>query len=288
MEISYLFNSLFSIHSALALLYVGSTPNSKTYQELRNALGYIASQPVIETKYKRLIESFENQQSFLYANSIWAQDGFTIQKNFTREIRENFGAETKTIDFTKDSSVEEINSWISNRTKGLIPTLVQGFPSTTRMFLANALYFKDSWLVPFQEKNESGDPLDRESFYGKSKLNVPMMLTNNVHIEVGSLNFGSHTATFVNIPYINDQFEMQIILPADKPNGKGLEILEDFISKNVKREKHNERNIFLSPKEVFDNVEDVRLMMPKFSVSTKFDASEHLKSLGINQLFKGK
>ena len=156
------------------------------------------------------------------------------------------------------------------------------------MFLANAIYFKDKWLVPFQEKNESGDPLDRESFYGKSKLNVPMMLTNNVHIEVGSLNFGSHNATFVNIPYINDQFEMQIILPAGKRDGKGLEILEDFISKNVKREKHNVRNIFLSPKEVFDNVEDVRVKMPKFSVSTKFDASKHLKSLGVKQLFQGK
>eukprot|EP00091_Calanus_sinicus_P006193 TRINITY_DN1679_c0_g1_i1.p1 TRINITY_DN1679_c0_g1~~TRINITY_DN1679_c0_g1_i1.p1 ORF type:complete len:237 (-),score=60.44 TRINITY_DN1679_c0_g1_i1:48-758(-) len=155
------------------------------------------------------------------------------------------------------------------------------------MFLANALYFKDKWLVPFQERNESGDPLDKELFYGKSELKVPMMLTSNVHIEVGSLNLGSHNATFVNIPYINDQFEMQIILPSrQQQKGKGLEILEDFISNNRKRDKHNVNNVFLSPKPVFDNVEDVRVMMPKFSVSTKFDASEHLKSLGIKRIFQ--
>eukprot|EP00091_Calanus_sinicus_P006196 TRINITY_DN1679_c0_g1_i9.p1 TRINITY_DN1679_c0_g1~~TRINITY_DN1679_c0_g1_i9.p1 ORF type:complete len:304 (-),score=60.22 TRINITY_DN1679_c0_g1_i9:110-1021(-) len=236
---NFVFSPL-SIHSALALLYVGSTPNSRTHQELRNALGSIASQNILEAKYKRLIKSFETQKSFLYANSVWAQDGFRIARNFTKEISKNFGAQTKTIDFTKDTSVDEINSWVSARTKQLIPTLVQGFPSTTRMFLANALYFKDKWLVPFQERNESGDPLDKELFYGKSELKVPMMLTSNVHIEVGSLNLGSHNATFVNIPYINDQFEMQIILPSrQQQKGKGLEILEDFISNNRKRDKHN-------------------------------------------------
>ena len=114
------------------------------------------------------------------------------------------------------------------------------------------------------------------------------MLTSNVNIGAGVLNLGTNNATFVTIPYINDQFEMQIIVPSNKPDGKGLAILEDFVVKNTKRDKHNVDNIFLSPKQAFDNVEDVRLMMPKFSVSSKFDASDYLKSLGITQLFRGK
>jgi len=114
-----------------------------------------------------------------------------------------------------------------------------------------------------------------------------MMLTNNVDIGVGNLSLGGHNATFLTIPYINRQFEMQIILPnGDRSEGKGLAILEDYIKENSKRDKHNDHNIFQSPKQTFDDVEDVRLVMPKFSVSTKFDASKYLKSLGVNQIFK--
>merc|ERR1711892_1320784 len=282
---NFVFSPL-SIHSALSLLYAGSTPNSKTQAELSKALKSIASIDLIKAQYKTLIESYKEQQSFLYGNSIWTQNGFDVEKSFKADIKEHFDAETENIDFKNDTSVGVINSWISKRTRGLIPKLVQGFPSSTSMFLANALYFKDQWLVPFQEKNESGDSLNNELFHGEFNMKVPMMLTSNVNIGAGVLNLGTNNATFVTIPYINDQFEMQIILPSNKPDGKGLAILEDFVVKNTKRDKHNVDNIFLSPKQAFDNVEDVRLMMPKFSVSSKFDASDYLKSLGITQLFR--
>ena len=236
------------------------------------------------------MQSYRNQQSFLYSNSIWAQDGLKIDRNFTDDLKEHFDADTNNIDFTKETSVEEVNSWISNQTRGLVPKLVPGFSPSTLLFLANALYFKDKWLVPFQEANETGNSLESEPFYGDSTLRVPMMLTSNVDIGVGNLSLGSHNATFVTIPYINNQFEMQIIVPeGEKSEGwKGLAILEDYVKKNNKRDKHNDHNIFQSPKQTFDNVEDVRLVMPKFSVSTKFDASKYLKSLGVNQIFKGK
>lgn len=202
-------------------------------------------------------------------------------------VSKNILVQTNNIDFTKESSVEEVNSWISNQTRGLVPKLVQGFSPSTLVFLANALYFKDKWLVPFQETNETGYSLESEPFYGESTLRVPMMLTSNVDIGVGNLSLGSNNATFLTIPYINKQFEMQIILPnGERSEGKGLAILEDYIKKNSMRDKHNDHNIFQSPKQKFDDVEDVRLVMPKFSVSTKFDASKYLKSLGVNQIFK--
>eukprot|EP00092_Neocalanus_flemingeri_P012628 GFUD01013611.1.p1 GENE.GFUD01013611.1~~GFUD01013611.1.p1 ORF type:complete len:450 (-),score=105.85 GFUD01013611.1:173-1456(-) len=286
---NFVFSPL-SIHSALALLYAGSTTNSKTQNELADALGVLKSQFFLQNSYKELTESYRNrtQESFLYGNSIWAKNGFNIAKNFTTQVKDSFGAEIQNIDFTKNTSVAVVNDWISKKTKDLIPKLVQEFSSSTSMFLANALYFKDKWLAPFQEKNETEHPLDKELFYGDSTLRVPMMMTRNVVTGYGSLNLGSHNATFVTIPYINDQFEMQIILPSDKPKGKGLAIMENLIIQNIKRDKHSDQshNIFLSPKKLLDNVEDVRLVMPKFSVSTKFDASSSLKSLGVTQIFK--
>ena len=114
------------------------------------------------------------------------------------------------------------------------------------------------------------------------------MLTRNNQIGVGTINLGSNNATFISIPYISEQFEMQIFLPSDKAQGGGLAILEDYIMKNVKRDKFSpQHNLFLSEKHLNDNVEDVRLVMPKFSISTKFDASEVLKSLGVTHIFKG-
>jgi len=283
---NFVFSPL-SIHSALSLLYVGSTPGSETEKELADALSFLKSSILLQNSYKHLIDSYRDQASFLYGNSIWVQDRFNIAEKFKNEVRNNFGAGIQNIDFTRKNSVALVNDWISDQTTGLIPKLVQNFPSSTTMFLANALYFKDKWLVPFQEKNESGDPLDKELFYGDSKMKVPMMLTRNNQIGVGTINLGSNNATFISIPYISEQFEMQIFLPSDKAQGGGLAILEDYIMKNVKRDKFSpQHNLFLSEKHLNDNVEDVRLVMPKFSISTKFDASEVLKSLGVTHIFK--
>ena len=158
------------------MLLDGSTPDTATLRELRKALGSITSPALLRSQYKGLVESYSKQQSFLYSNSIWAQEDFKIESNFTSEVKEYYDADIKNIDFAKNSSAEEVNTWISKRTKGLIPKLVQGFSPATRLFLANALYFKDKWLVPFQETNETGDSLASQPFFGASKLMVPMMI----------------------------------------------------------------------------------------------------------------
>jgi len=292
---NFVFSPL-SIHSALTLLYTGSTDNSTTRTELADALGILRSEQLIKRSYTQLIESYKNQKSFKYGNSIWTQEDFNISNSFKNEISENFGAAIQNIDFTQMNSVDLVNHWISNQTNGLIPKLVQAFDASTTMFLANALFFKEKWLIPFQETNETGYSLANETFYGENILKVPMMVTKNTEIDVGTLNVdvnGNHNATFVTIPYINDDFEMQIILPsgAHKKEGRNndLAILEDIIKKNVKRDQGKDgmkNNIFLSPKQSRDNVDDVRLVMPKFSVSSKFDAADALEALGVSKIFQ--
>ena len=44
-----------------------------------------------------------------------------------------------------------MNNWVSNVTQGQIDSLVDEFAPNTKLFLANALFFKDSWLSPFRD-----------------------------------------------------------------------------------------------------------------------------------------
>ena len=279
---------LFSIHTVLSLLYLGATPNSTTEQELQTALGRFVSQDQLENRYRDMQNSYLNQDSFSSSNTLWLQNQFKINTSFKEHIQNIFKADTKNIDFSLPTAVDTVNRWISKKTGGLIPKLVQAFSSSTSMFIANALYFKDKWLTPFQEKNETGVLLNKEPFYyGGRRLEVPMMLTTNVNIQTGNINLGALNATFVNIPYINRQFEMQLIFSNQE---NGFAILEDQMKEKNNRDNQDENIFYPSIKKAFEDVEDVRLIMPKFSVSSKFDVAKSLKSksFGLKQIFRGK
>ena len=64
--------------------------------------------------------------------------------------------------------IDRINSWVRQKTRDLIPSILEEAPETLGLVAVNALYFKDKWKTPFdpartaQEKFQrvSGDPVD--------------------------------------------------------------------------------------------------------------------------------
>jgi serpin B len=54
------------------------------------------------------------------------------------------------VDFSGAEATERVNRWVSKRTGGLIPTLVDGpLSSNTRLLLVNALALKAFWKNSF-------------------------------------------------------------------------------------------------------------------------------------------
>merc|ERR1711884_494510 len=140
---NFVFSPL-SLHSALSMVYLGAEQDSKTYDELQSALGGLTNPNLLKESYKDYIKFLLDQKSSVkYGNHIW--------------LKENYmNAKIANIDFQSLDAANEVNEWVSGVTNGKIDQLVDGFSENTLMFLANALYFKDSWLYPFEDLSVDG------------------------------------------------------------------------------------------------------------------------------------
>ena len=61
-------------------------------------------------------------------------------------------------DFSNPDTLADINKWVSERTNGKIPTVLDELPKDTALVALNALYFKDQWKQPFDPKETQPAP----------------------------------------------------------------------------------------------------------------------------------
>merc|ERR1711868_239535 len=155
-------------------------------------------------------------------------------------------AEISSLDFNKITAPEEVNQWVSETTNGKINKIVNEFPDNALMFLANTIYFKDSWLYSFEDE----------------KFELPE-------------DSGSFEA--IKIPYDSEMFDLKIILPTNE-----LRLLEDFTNLTFVRDS-DEYNLFRETGGKFSG--EVNLKMPPFKVKSKVNAKEIFQQLNVYQLF---
>lgn len=86
------------------------------------------------------------------ANGIWYdQDGITMKKAFLKSARKYYGAQVKAADFASPATVNDINTWVSKNTDGMIKKLVDRLDKDDRIAIVNALTFDAKWRVPFDK-----------------------------------------------------------------------------------------------------------------------------------------
>jgi len=281
-EENFVFSPL-SLHSALSLLYLGTKDNSVTQRELGAAMGSLTNRKLLKNSYQQVIETYKSQKSFLYGNHIWVGKGVTVEPEYKALVDRQFGSGVSNLDFAEASAVDEVNQWISNMTNKKIQNLVEGFSPDTKMFLANALYFKEKWLQPFDETDLYGNAIEEDFITAAGIVKVPMLQQISNKMLYGEIRTGINNLEVVTIPYENENFEMQIILPK---NTKSFGFLENELKLREAQDDLFKFNLFKTLKnESFEFIEDVSLKMPKFMVKSKFDAAEALKSLGANKVF---
>ena len=204
----------------------------------------------VQESYKDYIKFLLDQKSSVkYGNHIWLKENYTINEEYKSTVENYMNAKIANIDFQSLDAANEVNEWVSGVTNGKIDQLVDGFSENTLMFLANALYFKDSWLYPFEDLSVDGSKL-RDNFQTSSGefLEVDMMqLSSNsmkhevFDIPAGSLRNGSFDV--VKIPYKNERFVMKIMVPTQEPDHFGF--LEDFTNLTFVRDLRSENHFNL-------------------------------------------
>ncbi len=141
------------------------------------------------------------------ADSLWAQQGFTILPAYLDALATDYGAGVHLVDFISapESARAAINGAVSAETQGLIPTLFPAgsIDSLTRLVLANAVYFHGDWLTPFDANSPTG------TFHAAAgDVTVPMMSGS----DNGFVSSGTGWTAAV-LPYDGNTTAMFVIVP---------------------------------------------------------------------------
>ena len=147
--------------------------------------------------------------SLSVANSLWGQRGFELGQPFLTTLATDYGAGMRLVDYVADAqgARRTINQWVADRTNDRIPDLLPdgSLDDLTRLVLANALYFKAPWAMPFTDAGSQ--PFTRGD--GTTVAAPAMTASENATYGAGP---GWKAAA---IPYVGRELSMVVIVPDD-------------------------------------------------------------------------
>jgi serpin B len=146
--------------------------------------------------------------TFTAANGIWTAPGLDVYPAFVEALELRFEAEPRTIDFAEPGAAGEINAWVAEATRGTIPEIVGALSPDTAMVLANALYFKGRWTVPFDPADTASRPFATAA---GTTVDVPTMMLADTQLMYREDGWSQA----VELSYGEGGFSLQIVLPKD-------------------------------------------------------------------------
>ena len=170
----------------------------------------------------RLAEASVGPTTLEVANRLFPDDSFSMLPEFLEVAAAQYGAVVQPVD-TADgaAAARAINRWVSGRTRGLIPTIVNaGAVQDQQLVLVNTVYLKADWVEPFL----AGRTEDGQFTTGDSRsVTVPFMSDR----EPTSRRFVQlEGADAVELPYKGGQLAMWLIVPHD---AAGLPAVEEAL-----------------------------------------------------------
>ena len=203
-----LFVSPFSISSVLQMLSNGA--RGRTERELRQVLGLtgldLADMNRAYSALARTIQSDRTNEVLSLANALWYRGGAELQPEFAAVNKEYYEAELGSLNFADPGSARIMNDWAAKSTHGKIKTIVQPpLPSQTGMIIANAIYFKGTWLNQFDPKQTQPRPFHMA---GGGQKTVRMMQQTRAFQYQETPSFQA-----VQLPYEGDRLQMEVLLP---------------------------------------------------------------------------
>lgn len=197
------------------------------------------------------------------SNSVWVDDDFSIRNHYVSLLEKDYDALATTLNFADPATVHAINNWCAEHTQGKINKMFGTLPANAVMVLANALYFKASWEIPFN----AGLTKD-EVFHGVSADQTVRMMNRK-----GMYNYAEYQgAQIVELPYsIEDGYSMFVVLP---PKDLKTKNLSQYLNESVYRAAID----MLEPAEV-------KLSLPKMRLETTLSLNPVLKRMGAESAF---
>ncbi len=193
------------------------------------------------------------------ANGLFVQDGLPVRAGFLQTLAAHYGAGARTVDFPSGQGAEQINAWVRKQTAQRITKLFDQLDPHTRLVLANAVYLKADWQLPFAKDPTTDAPFTRAD--GTTSA-VPMMHQQE------SLRYASGRGwQAVELPYAASELAMWVIVPQEQHTPAEL------LSPDT-----------LTQVEAGLRAEQVELFLPRWAFATDLDLLPALNMLGLTAL----
>ncbi|HEY4130025.1 MAG TPA: serpin family protein, partial [Gemmatimonadaceae bacterium] len=197
------------------------------------------------------------------ANALWVDTLVRLVPSFGDAIAV-YHASIRALPLSAPSTVDAINAWADSASHGKITKILkEPFADTTRLFIANAVYFKAKWLDHF-EKSESRrrdfrlspgqvvqvDAMERTSYIGYRRRDGYQM---------------------IRLPYRGGRYAMYLVLPDSSRPIDAVE--QEFAQHGWPSSLHSA------------DFRQVHHVIPRLHVAESYDLAPALKSLGIRLAF---
>lgn len=256
-DVNYVFSPL-SVKLAFAMAANGA--KGQTEDEIIKTLG-IENIDNYNSYVKDLISYYATDNSDEYrkdvvfdiANSVWLNKDYLPNVEFSEEFSDNvkkyYAASVSQVN--NDNATNIINSWVSDKTNGLIDGIIDSPEFLSA--LVNACYFKANWQNKFEEYDTKKDTFTYRNG-DKSEIDF-MNITDNFKY------YADDKVQLVSLPYSGTKnISMYIALS----NDKRMDYSQYF-------DKCQYKNVHIS--------------VPKFKVEFSTALNDILKAMGIKKCF---
>jgi serpin B len=259
-----------SIELALAMVYAGAS--GQTAAEMASVLHLGPDTAATHTALAALAQQIEADGSaggstLNLANAVWGQTGFPFLPAFLQLLQNTYGAPLQKADFrdASDQAATAINNWVAQQTQNMIQQLFPpgSIDSSTRLVLANAMYFHGNWLQPF-------DP--NATAPGNFSLGAGQTVSASMmHQTANFLYDDVNGAQMLELPYAGGKLAMDVLLP-DQPAGLG-QLESQLTAGNLATWTNGLAYA------------NVAVTLPKFQMSSAFNLSSVLSAMGMPDAF---
>ena len=260
--------SPYSIEIALNMLRDGASGATK--EEIDKVIG------------TRKINDVTIKDKVSVANSIFINNTYEkyILPTYKDNLKSNYDAELYT--YNLNELVDKINSWVNDKTKGMINKLLNPDDVDEKYVLGllNALAIDVEWQQQFECISTQSEEFTKAD---GNKINVEMMHNNGYQ-------------------YIKEDRVEGIILPYKKEEGSNVELefvgliptgnLDNYINNNLEKDIKNLNNLIKTPINNEKKEQIVNLSLPRFTYDSEIEKDSDselfislLEKMGIKNAF---
>ena len=257
------------LSAALALSIAANGADGDTLAQFETVLGGGVTLDELNAACTQLLSDYgdlDGSTECLIANSLWTDPEGMIREDFIGKCQGIFDAQVFSQDLSAPSVVPAVNSWVSEHTNKMIPSILsKPFNENAALLLVNALYLKNTWETEFDPNNTY-----LRGFYHQGSDKESMDFLN---------------AGFVTFPYLQSETAQGAVLPYDDGRLAFFALMPEEGAEFEVWLNSLDGDTFTQILESRTDTEFLTLALPKFEAEWDGQLQDILSALGLDLAF---